>query len=299
MTEVATEKPTKEPERHEQLVEILPQPVQEETIPEETPTATPATLNEDVTETTQTTENSQSQEAATSTETTGEVTQNTGVQKSVVMEMKENTKVYAETIQKIREEGTEMVLDMSESITWTIDGSKISSEPIGDIDFAAILGDSDIPEEKLKELVTGETRYIELSLAHEGEFGFDAVLTVAIDEAAEGEYANLFYYNEKTKEFEFMCAAPVNAEGKAAFNFKHASDYVIIVSEQTLETKVEMIQEERIKMQAQKEAEHKAELAAKDAPAEEPVKATGIMILIVLGSIAIVIGALLIFNRKK
>lgn len=134
---------------------------------------------------------------------------------------------------------------------------------------------------------------------HEGEFGFDAVLTVDIDNAAPGEYANLFYYNEATGEFEFLCAAVIGDDNKVAFNFKHASDYVVIISEQTLDDKVEVLQEQRKQEQLLKEAEHKAELAAKDAPTKEPAKATGIILLILLGSIAIAIGGILLINRKK
>ena len=74
---------------------------------------------------------------------------------------------------------------------------------------------------------------------------------------------------------------------------------MIIISEKSLDDKVEVIQNEREKTKLIKEAEHKAELAAKDAPAKEPVKATGIIILILLASIAIAIGGILFINRNN
>jgi len=104
-------------------------------------------------------------------------------QKKVVMDMEENTKIFAETLEKIKEEGTEVVLAMNEAVTWTINGSEITSEFLTDIDFAVTVGNSEIPEEKLTELVAGEDNYVEMSLAHEGEFGFDAVLTVDLENA--------------------------------------------------------------------------------------------------------------------
>ncbi len=214
------------------------------------------------------------------------------------MDMKENTKVFAGTLERVREEGTQVVLNMSETVTWTIDGNKMSSEPLEDIDFAVTLGSSDIPKEKIKELLNGENAYVELSLAHEGSFGFDAILTVSLDEAKSGEYANLFYYDESIGEFRFMCASPVNANGKAAFNFKHASDYVIIVSEQTLENKTELIQE-KIKEHMQDDAKETEEIKPWEDSESTLMKQIGLIILIILGSVALVIGAVLVLSRKE
>ena len=292
-TPEATETPTEN-----QLIPVLPQPTNKPDSAlnkqQETTTVSEETATESPTATPESSNNTQNSETQTT-----QSTEPAKEQKTVVMTMEENTKVYAETLEKIKEEGTEMVLAMNEEVTWTINGSEITSDSLTDIDFAVTVGSSEIPEEKLTELVEGEEKYVEMSLAHEGEFGFDAVLTVNLENATPGEYANLFYYNESTEEFEFLCAAPIGEDNNAAFNFKHASDYVIVISEQTMDDKVETIQETREQTKLLQEAEHKAELAAKDAPAEEPVKATGIIILILLGSIAIAIGGILIINRKK
>ena len=292
-TPEATETPTEN-----QLIPVLPQPTNKPDSAlnkqQETTTVSEETATESPTATPESSNNTQNSETQTT-----QSTEPAKEQKTVVMTMEENTKVYAETLEKIKEEGTEMVLAMNEEVTWTINGSEITSDSLTDIDFAVTVGSSEIPEEKLTELVEGEEKYVEMSLAHEGEFGFDAVLTISLENATPGEYANLFYYNESTEEFEFLCAAPIGEDNNAAFNFKHASDYVIVISEQTMDDKVEIIQEAREQTKLLQEAEHKAELAAKDAPAEEPVKATGIIILILLGSIAIAIGGILIINRKK
>jgi len=60
-----------------------------------------------------------------------------------------------------------------------------------------------------------------------------------------------------------------------------------------------MIGNEREKTKLIEEAKHKAELEAMDAPTKEPVKATGIIILILLASIAIAIGGILFISRKN
>ncbi len=54
--------------------------------------------------------------------------------------------------------------------------------------------------------VTGESYSIQISLAHEGEFGFTAVLSIGLGKENAGYTASLYYYNESTGELAFICA---------------------------------------------------------------------------------------------
>ena len=218
---------------------------------------------------------------------------------TVAMEMEENTKVYAQTLEKIREDKTEVLLTMSENVAWTIDGSQMMEGPLEDMDFGVTLGESEIPAQKVTELLAGESRYVEMSLAHEGAFGFDAILTIKLEEAKAGEYANLFYYNETTDEFEFMCAVLVNDNHEAVFGFKHASDYVIIISEHTMEERVEVMLEERKQEELQKKAEKMAAIEEREAPTKKPEKALLVIALILIASMIAVSGIYLLISRKK
>lgn len=212
------------------------------------------------------------------------------------MDMSKTEVVYAQTLLQIREQGMEVVLNMSEDVSWTIDGSAMEGDSFEDINLKVSLGESRIPADRLKIFVGDET-YVEMSLAHEGEFGITMLLTVTLREALPDQYANLFYYDEESGAFEFMCAATVSSSSKAAFEFGHASDYVIIISDDTKEDlpaqRAEALQEAR-----EQEAEALAQ-AREELPAEEPKKAAGIIALILLGSAAVGIGGYLIFRRKS
>ena len=214
---------------------------------------------------------------------------------ALVMDMSKTGMIYAQTLEQIKEQGRKVVLEMNDQVSWSIDGSTIENDNLENINLEVELGNSQIPERKLEILTEGET-YVELSLAHNGEFGFTAVLSVELKEAQPGQYANLFYYNEETGEFEFMCASLVSSTCKAEFEFKHASEYVIIISDDTKE----MLVEEKAEVMAQAEAEAVEAMAQakEELPAKEPRKAAGVIALILLGSIAIVIGVYLILRRK-
>ena len=214
----------------------------------------------------------------------------------VHMDMSKSTMLYGETLEQMKDQNMEVVLEMSDAVTWTIDSSTIDTEVLEDINLKVTVGESAIPEEMLTAL-TEEENFVELSLAHDGEFGFDAEMTIQIEEAKPGQYANLFYYNEETKEFEFICAAVVDKANKAAFMFSHASDYVVIISDETRETllvqKAEKIEE------AEEVLEIAAAVPVEVKPAEEPKKAAGTIIAILAACIIAVLGTLVLLLKKK
>ncbi len=290
-TKSPTASPTKAPKATDdnksqdaQLITILPQPTQE-----------PQTTVKE----TEKPQETMQQSTETASTAIPEVTPEAEQTGTVAMEMEENTKVYAQTLEKIREDKTEVLLTMSENVAWTIDGSQMMEGPLEDVDFGVTLGESEIPSQKVTELLAEESRYVEMSLAHEGAFGFDAILTIKLEEAKAGEYANLFYYNETTDEFEFMCAVLVNDNHEAVFGFKHASDYVIIISEHTMEERVEVMLEERKQEELQKKAEKMAAIEEREAPTKKPEKALLVIALILIASMIAVSGIYLLISRKK
>lgn len=218
-----------------------------------------------------------------------------GEKKTVSMDMSKTGMIYAQTLQQIREQGMEVELKVSDKASWFIDGSAIENDGLGDINLGVTFGESRIPKEKL-EILTEDEKYIEMSLAHEGEFGFTIVLSVKLEDIQPGQYANLFYYNEETGDFEFMCASVTGSAGTADFEFSHASDYVIIISEETKET---LIREKEYALEEVKAREAEAIAQAKEElPAKEPGKAAAIIALILLGSAAIGIAVYLVMKRK-
>ncbi len=211
----------------------------------------------------------------------------TAVEDASIIDAGQTSMVYAETLKQIKDQGTKVTLQMDDYVRWTIDGSTITSDPQEDVDMGVMLGTSRIPREMLNALAENEN-YIEVSLAYEGAFGFTAKLSVKLDQAQAGQYANLFYYNEETCAFEFMCATQVSSTGRANYEFMHASDYVIIISDDTKET----LLAERAQELAKAQSYIKVEM-----PTKEPTKAAGIITLILLISAGLVIGVYLILRR--
>ena len=214
------------------------------------------------------------------------------------MDMSAAGVIYAETLEQIRDQKTKVVLDVGNGVKWAIDGAEIEEGPMSNMDLKVAMGEgaTRIPAERIEALTEGE-EYVELSLAHEGSFGLKAVLTVTLDQAMEGQYANLFYYNEAEEAFEYICAAQISSRKEAAFVLGHASDYIIVISDRTRE---DLLTERAQQMEEADQAiEEIMSRPAEQRPAKDKNKAALIIALILLASAAIGIGAYLIFKKDR
>jgi len=148
--------------------------------------------------------------------------------KVINVDMNGSAVVPGDIFDRIRGRDITITFDMDNGIIWSVDGKSITTDKAGDIDFSVKTGTGAIPADIINN-VAGESFHIQLSLAHEGEFGFTAVLSINLGKENAGLTANLYYYNESTGELEFICADEVAEDGTVSLAFTHASDYVIAI----------------------------------------------------------------------
>ncbi len=152
----------------------------------------------------------------------------------VIVEMNGASVVPGDVLNEIRGQDVTVVFDLGEGVKWTINGMDITGDNIGDIDFGVKIGTNTIPVDEVNS-ITGERYSIQISLAHNGDFGFSAILSVDMDKKNAGLFANLFYYNTDTEELEFICADEIASDGTAELTFTHASDYTIVVDTEPMD----------------------------------------------------------------
>ena len=158
---------------------------------------------------------------------------------TVTVEMNGSAVVPGNVLDEIKGKDADIVFDMGGGITWSVNGQSITSDKIGDIDFSVTIGTTTIPTDVINN-VTGERQSKQISLAYDGEFGFTAVLSINMEASNAGMYANLFYFNEKIGELEFICADEIAADGTAELTFIHASDYAIVIDKESMEGSVQI-----------------------------------------------------------
>ena len=155
---------------------------------------------------------------------------------TVKVDMNGATVVPGDIFDSVKGLDIDVVFDMGDGITWTVNGMDITADRVNDIDFGVTTGENagqSIPVDVINN-VTGERYSMNLSLAYDGAFGFQAVLTVNMDQKNAGLYANLFYYNEDSGELEFICAGEIGSDGNVDLTFSHASDYVVVIDAQPM-----------------------------------------------------------------
>ena len=143
----------------------------------------------------------------------------------ITVDMNGTTELPKKILEAIKGKDIDIVLDMGNGFVWTINGNDVKNTQ--SVDMGVSKG-AKIPVRVLNK-VTGENSYIAISLKHNGSFGFKAVLTVELSKKNKGLYANLYYYNSKTKKTEFISSDKIGSDGKADLGFTHASDYVIVL----------------------------------------------------------------------
>ena len=139
------------------------------------------------------------------------------------------TTLEGEVFETLAGQDITLEISLSNGVTWTVNGQDIpKNAKLSDLDLGVSLNTSTIPVSVIN-TVTGAVDTIQLSLKHDGEFGFTMTLSAPLGKTNAGYWANLYYYNIRTRALEFQSASKIAADGTASFPFDHASDYAIVI----------------------------------------------------------------------
>ena len=142
----------------------------------------------------------------------------------------EETKVTAEIFLEAKEKNITIEISLGNGVTWKIDASDITEEA-ANVDINVEINTNNIPETKVKEIAK-DNDSMQISLAHNGEFGFKADISIPVDKKHNGKEANLFHYT-KDKKYQYMGRAKVNG-GCVTMPFVHASEYIIVFTDEPM-----------------------------------------------------------------
>ena len=80
-------------------------------------------------------------------------------------------------IAAVRGRDVRLVFRLANGIVWTIDGRSVTSDTISDIDFGVTINSHAVPDALARQTAAGRD-YFQISLNHDGAFGFTAVMTL-------------------------------------------------------------------------------------------------------------------------
>lgn len=111
--------------------------------------------------------------------------------------------------------------------TWTINGKDIIASNLKDINLEVKFNTNAIPSSTVKELA-GDNPVQQLSLTHNGDFGFKAALTMNAGAEFAGKHGNLYWYDSDHK-MKYVDAGVIQEDGSVSLVFSHASDYALVI----------------------------------------------------------------------
>ena len=154
---------------------------------------------------------------------------NASAGEQISVEMNGASVVPGDVLDSVKGQDVTISFDMGGGIVWTVNGRDVTADHANDVDFSVQTGTSHIPQDMVDQ-VAGNRPTMQLSLAHSGDFGCSAVLTINVGTAYAGLDANLYYYNENAGGLEYVTGHQINEDGITNLTFTHASDYVIVVN---------------------------------------------------------------------
>ncbi len=155
---------------------------------------------------------------------------------TIKVDMAGSTVVPKEILEAAKGKDIAIELNMG-GYTWTINGKDILSNSLKDINLEVKFNTANIPDYVIDDLAKGNPVQ-QISLTHNGDFGFKADLSFNIGKEYAGKYGNLYYYDSDGK-MVFMNAGFIDENGNVSLSFSHASEYAIIINDKVMQEQVQ------------------------------------------------------------
>ena len=124
-----------------------------------------------------------------------------------------------------------LVVELGDGVSWTVKGSDVPEDAdFTDIDMGVTMNSDGIPVDVVN-AITGERSSVQITLAHDGAFGFTMTLTAPLGVENAGYWANLYHFDEEANAMTFETAAPIGSDGSVSLALSHASQYAIVIDD--------------------------------------------------------------------
>ena len=140
-----------------------------------------------------------------------------------------STKLDKEVFETLAGQDITLEIALEGGVTWSVNGTDIPADAnLSDLDLGVEMDSDGIPGDVVNS-ITGERGTVQMTLAHNGDFGFTMTLTAPLGKENAGYWANLYHYDEDAEAMNFEAAAEIDADGNAALPLSHASQYAIVI----------------------------------------------------------------------
>ena len=152
---------------------------------------------------------------------------------TIAIDMNGETEVPGEIFEEVAGKDVTVEFELEDGISWAVNGQDVPEDiRFADLDLGVDLGTSGIDLDVIN-TVTGELGSVQITLAHDGEFGFTLTLTAPLGKENAGYWANLYHYDEDAQALNFETSGKIDDEGDVALRMTHASQYAIVIDDKS------------------------------------------------------------------
>ena len=152
---------------------------------------------------------------------------------TITIDMNGETEVPGEIFEEVADKDVTVEFELEDGISWTVNGQDIpTATDFSDLDLGVDMDTSGISVDVIN-TVTGELGSVQITLAHDGQFGFALTLTAPLGKENKGLWANLYHYDEAGETLNYETSAKIDEDGNTALRMTHASQYAIVIDEKS------------------------------------------------------------------
>lgn len=149
----------------------------------------------------------------------------------IAIDMNGETEVPKEIFESVAGKDVDVTFELEDGLSWMVNGTDIPTDAdLSDLDLGVTMDSDGIPVNVIN-AITGERDSVQMTLAHDGEFGFTMTLSAPLGKKNAGLWANLYHYDENAEAMRFEVATEIDDDGNAALPMSHASQYAIVIDD--------------------------------------------------------------------
>lgn len=150
---------------------------------------------------------------------------------ALAIDMNGTTEVPKEIFEAVAGKDVDVTFELEDGVSWTVNGTDIPTDAdLSDLDLGVTMDSDGIPVNVIN-TITGERDSVQMTLAHDGEFGFTMTLSAPLGKENAGYWANLYHYDEDAEAMSFEIAAEIDDDGNVKLPMSHASQYAIVIDD--------------------------------------------------------------------
>ena len=150
----------------------------------------------------------------------------------IVVEMNGATEVPKEIFESVAGKSVEISFDLEGGLSWIVNGTDIPTDAdLSDLDLGVTMDSDGIPVDVIDAVTSESSTTVQMTLAHDGEFGFTMTLSAPLGKENAGLWANLYHYDEDAEAMTFETATLIDEDGIAKLPMSHASQYAIVIDD--------------------------------------------------------------------